>query len=52
MRDDCTGEARALRDRLVLSAQADGEWFSADLHDRIQDYLPEARAVRLGGGER
>ena len=42
----------ALRDRLVLSAQADGEWFSADLHDRIQDYLPEARAVRLGGGER
>jgi pimeloyl-ACP methyl ester carboxylesterase len=50
IRDDCTEQARTLGDRLVLAAQGDGEWFSADLHDRINEYLPEARAVRLEGG--
>ena len=50
VRDDCTGEARTLGDRLVLSAQGDGEWFSADLHDRVRQFLPDARPVRLEGG--
>jgi pimeloyl-ACP methyl ester carboxylesterase len=50
IRDDCTDDARVLGHRLVLAAQGDGEWFSADLHDRIQEYLPEARSVRLEGG--
>lgn len=48
--DDCTEQARALGDRLVLAAEADGEWFSADLHDRVHEFLPEARSVRLERG--
>jgi pimeloyl-ACP methyl ester carboxylesterase len=50
IRDDPTEDARALGERLILAAQGDGQWFSADLHENMRRILPDALIERLEGG--
>jgi hypothetical protein len=48
--DQPTEDALALGDRLVIPYEGAGAWFTADLHDRVPEFLPEARLERLDGG--
>jgi pimeloyl-ACP methyl ester carboxylesterase len=43
-------DAHALGDRLVIAFEGAGAWFTAELVEQGQDFLPEARFERLEGG--
>ena len=43
-------DAAALGERLVVAYEGAGGWFTAELHERGRELLPQARFVRLEGG--
>lgn len=43
-------DAPALGDRLVIAYEGAGGWFTAELHERGRELLPDARFIQLEGG--
>jgi pimeloyl-ACP methyl ester carboxylesterase len=48
--DEPGDDSRALGDRLVIAYEGAGAWFTAELHERGREFLPEARFEQLERG--